>query len=152
MTWLVEIRRRAAEVDWRAEAVLVGKVVSAVTLAAAPYPFAWLAISGEASVSATDVLLAVGTLAISVPLFSFALRLAGARRAWFGGVYIAGLTGLMGAWTILFRGADQVSPGSWLGAAGCVAIIYALDYGSPTKYPVSEEPSRLDAPVDVSAP
>jgi hypothetical protein len=131
----LDLADRVRSVDWRAEAVLAGKVCVVAVLVASVYAFAWVAIVATPAVSRLDVTLGLGTVLASVPLFAAGFALAGARRPWVGGLYVAALSVLAGAATALFRGVDQIQPTSWLGVAGCVAVIYAMDYGSPTKYP-----------------
>jgi hypothetical protein len=121
-------------IDWRAEAGLAGRAAAATMLAACVYSFTWLEVTSALAVSQRDVVLSVLCVASSVVLYAGAMRLSGARDPWVGGVYIAVLTVLVGAMLIVFSGIDSVTPSTWMAAAGCVAIIYVMDRGNPTKY------------------
>ncbi|HSJ22691.1 MAG TPA: hypothetical protein VK964_19165 [Nocardioidaceae bacterium] len=121
-------------IDWRAEAGLAGRAAAATMLAACVYSFTWLVVSDALPVSQLDVLLSVLCVAASVVLYAGAMRLSGARDPWVGGVYIAVLTVLVGVMLIVFNGVESVRPSTWMAVAACVAIIYVMDRGNPTKY------------------
>lgn len=126
------MRDRLLAVDWRTELTLMAKVAAATLLAASLYAFAWVQVTLAAPVSRLDVVVGIATVVLSVPLFG--LRLSGVRRPWVGGAYVATLTVLLGTGTMQVQGFHAVTPATWMGAAGCVAIIYAMDLGSPTKH------------------
>lgn len=132
------MRDRLREIEWRTELTLMGKVAVATLLAATVYALTWVEVTLAAPVSRLDVTLSVVTVVLSVPLFAGALRLAGVRRPWLGGLYVAALTVLMGVWIVQLQGVHAITPATWMGAAGCMAIIYAMDYGSPTKHATRE--------------
>lgn len=127
------VRARLSQVDWRADLGLALRVAVSSVLAAAGYAFSWVQVTSDPAVSRGDVAVGAACVLTSIGLFTAAMRLCRVRRPWLGGVYVAALTVLAGVWLTLFRGLESVSPTTWMGAAGCAAIIYAMGEGHPDK-------------------
>lgn len=134
------LRERVNEVDWLGDLGLAARVSVSSVLAAAVYAFSWIQLNSGPTISRADIVLGVACVLSSVGLFAAVMQSCGVRRPWLGGLYVAGMTVLAGVWLILFRGLESLNPTTWMGAAGCAAIIYAMGDGHPSK---NRRPDRL---------